>query len=86
MSSVVEAPAKRGTESRERVGREPRISVVVPVTERPGPLGELYQVYAAAIRGTGRPFEFVFVVAPWFQQLTRPLTDLAARGEPPDGL
>jgi hypothetical protein len=58
------------------------ISVIVPVSERPETLTDLYQEYAVHLRQMGRPYEFVFVAEPWFQRLTSPLAALAARGEP----
>lgn len=58
------------------------ISVIVPVTERPEPLVELYHEYAAPLRELGRPFEFVFAVEPWAYDMSLPLLDLARAGEP----
>ncbi|MFQ5745735.1 MAG: glycosyltransferase [Gemmatimonadota bacterium] len=58
------------------------VSVLVPVTERPQPLGALYEEYAAPLRETGLAFEFLFVTEPWRIPLTSELLDVAARGEP----
>lgn len=58
------------------------ISVIVPVTERPESLAELYHEYAAPLRELGRPFEFVFAVEPWAYAMSLPLLDLARAGEP----
>ena len=58
------------------------ISVIVPVTERPASLSDLYEEYAAPLRALGRPYEFVFAAEPWFGELTAPLEELAAQGEP----
>jgi hypothetical protein len=58
------------------------ISVIVPVTERPEPLDELYRELAAPLRTAGRPFEFVFVTEPWGRPLATGLAALAAEGEP----
>jgi hypothetical protein len=58
------------------------VSVIVPVSERPEPLDELYQEYAAPLRAAGRSYEFVFVAEPYFDGLTAPLHELASRGEP----
>lgn len=58
------------------------ISVIVPVTERPESLVELYHEYAAPLRELGRPFEFVFAVEPWAYGMSLPLLDLARGGEP----
>jgi hypothetical protein len=58
------------------------ISVIVPVTERPARLSDLYEEYAAPLRALGRPYEFIFVAEPWFGKVTAPLEELAAQGEP----
>lgn len=58
------------------------ISVIVPVTERPESLVELYHEYAAPLRALGQPFEFVFAVEPWGYGMSLPLLDLARAGEP----
>lgn len=58
------------------------VSVIVPVTERPAPLAELYEEYSAALRTAGIPHEFLFVLEPWARSLATPLAELAARGEP----
>ena len=58
------------------------ISVIVPVTERPEPLVDLYREYAAPLRALGRSYEFLFVAEPWCSELTNPLQDLIAQGEP----
>jgi hypothetical protein len=60
----------------------PDVSVVVPVTERPDPLVELFEEYAAPLRASGRSFEFLFVSAPYFASIVRPLEALIERGEP----
>jgi len=59
-----------------------RVSVIVPVTERPNPLAGLYEEYAAPLRESGRPFEFVFAVSPTSGAATDGLAELAAQGEP----
>src|SRR5690554_2168312 len=64
---------------------EPRasmVSVIVPVTERPEPLAELYREYAAPLRAAGRPFEFLFGCEPWARGLAGPVVALADAGEP----
>ncbi|HXE56838.1 MAG TPA: hypothetical protein VNK43_02455 [Gemmatimonadales bacterium] len=58
------------------------VSVVVPITERPESLTELYQEYRAPLHALGRTYEFIFIGAPWIRVLTAPLAELAARGEP----
>jgi hypothetical protein len=58
------------------------VSVVVPVTERPAPLDELYRELAAPLRHAGRRFEFIFVTEPWGRPLATKLAGLAASGEP----
>lgn len=59
-----------------------RVSVVVPVMERPAPLDDLYREYAEALRAAGYDFEFVFAARPWFGDLLRPVEELEAAGEP----
>lgn len=58
------------------------VSVIVPVGERPAPLDGLYREYAAALRQTGRTFEFIFAVEPWRRDLLPALSPLRERGEP----
>jgi hypothetical protein len=60
----------------------PVVSVIVPVTERPSPLDELYEEYSPVLKEKGIPFEFVFVVEPWALQLVGPLRRLIAAREP----
>jgi hypothetical protein len=78
MATVLEGLSSEVT---TRPDREP-VSVIVMVTERPAPLGGLYQEFAAPLKAAGRTFEFVFAVEPWAAELTGPLKDLAAQGEP----
>jgi hypothetical protein len=61
---------------------EVQLSVIVPVTERPEPLTELYREFAAPLRESGRAFEFLFIVEPWTRSLAEPLAALATHGEP----
>lgn len=58
------------------------VSVIVPVTERPEPLDDLYRELAAPLRSAGRTFEFIFVTEPWGRELATGLAALAAEGEP----
>jgi hypothetical protein len=58
------------------------VSVIVPVTERPQNLVDLYSEFAAPLRESGRSYEFVFVAEPWFHALTAPLAELASSREP----
>ncbi len=58
------------------------VSVIVPVTERPEPLDELYRELSAPFRADGRSFEFIFVTEPWGRSLATGLAALAAEGEP----
>jgi hypothetical protein len=60
----------------------PSVSVLVTVAERPAALEEIYREYSAPLRESGYDFEFVFVSEPWYHELTVPLTELAAAGEP----
>ena len=82
MKSVADVTVA-GESARPRQGdRSGQMSVVVPVIERPADLADLYREYAEPLRAMGRPFEFIFVVEPWFRELTGPLVELAKRGEP----
>lgn len=58
------------------------ISVVVPVTERPASLVDLYHEYAAPIRNSEKSYEFVFALEPWFEELAHDVEALALEGEP----
>lgn len=77
-------PAELRLPALESSGEEEAIaiSVIVPVTERPESLAELYHEYAAPLRELGEPFEFVFAVEPWAYAMSLPLLDLARAGEP----
>lgn len=81
MRSLTDSGAEILAESMD-AGAEGTVSVIVPVAERPDPLAELYDEYSAPLRETGRRFEFVFVMEPWFRKLVRPLEELIERGEP----
>ena len=61
---------------------DPDISVIVPITERPEDLVELYHEYSEPLAESGRSFEFVFVAEPWGRKLTEPLLDIASQGQP----
>jgi hypothetical protein len=61
---------------------DPDITVIVPVNERPVPLGDLYREYSRPLREAHRAFEFLFVVEPWGLSLTSELAELANAGEP----
>ncbi len=82
MKSVVdETVLGRGRESvRETV--EIAVSVVVPVTERPASLTELYREYSSPLRDSKKSYEFIFVAEPWFERLTAEISELALTGEP----
>lgn len=58
------------------------LSVIVPVTERPEPLDELYREYTAPLIASGRSFEFLFAVQPFSERLTAALAPLQAAGAP----
>ena len=60
----------------------PDVSVIVPVTERPEPLVDIYLEYAGAIAASGRSLEFLFVIEPFWRHTVESLRVLAARGEP----
>lgn len=59
-----------------------QISVIVPVTERPSDLNELYNEFSAPFRATGRPYEFIFALEPWYEDLAQALGELVEHGEP----
>ena len=69
-------PGKRGT------ARTPDVSVIVPVTERPDPLADIYLEYSRAIAESGRSHEFLFTVEPSHRSAVDSLRALATRGEP----
>jgi len=79
---VVETRTERTTAVADPEDGAARISVIVPVSERPEDLAELYEEYAVPLRGLDRQYEFVFVTEPWYRQLGEPLIRLAERGEP----
>jgi len=58
------------------------VTVIVPVTERPDDLIQLYREFAAPLRASGRPYAFLFVAEPWNRSVTEPLRDLVLRGDP----
>jgi hypothetical protein len=60
----------------------PDVSVIVPVTERPEPLVDIYLEYAGAIADSGRSLEFLFIIEPFWRRAVESLRVLAARGEP----
>lgn len=68
--------------SEDDQGESPFLSVIVPVTERPVPLGDLYEEYAPALRAAGWSFEFIFALEPWGEELAEPLEALRHDGEP----
>jgi hypothetical protein len=63
-------------------GQVPDVTVIVPVTERPDPLGDLHDEIASALGGTGLDAEFVYVLEPWCRALAEPLRDRRAAGAP----
>ncbi len=74
-----------GEETPEAVSRPrvtPAVSVIVPVTERPDPLGELYREYAAGLEAADLRAEFIFVAPAWRHEALAPLRDLREEGEP----
>jgi hypothetical protein len=62
--------------------RRPRVSVIVPVTERPESLEELYRSASEVLRDAGYAHEFLFVLEPWGYRIAEPLRRLAAEGLP----
>jgi hypothetical protein len=76
--TLVRAPAGASVVDRLDVA----VSVIVPVTERPEDLVGLFEEYASPLRRSGRSFEFLFVVEPWFRGMTEQLHGLASGGDP----
>ncbi len=75
----LEAVARR----QGRGGEVPvEVSVIVPVTERPDDLAELYREYAEPLRTEGLQFEFLFVTEPWYRERADALAALMSSGEP----
>lgn len=58
------------------------VSILVPVTERPSNLQELYEEFATPFRSSGLGFEFIFIVEPEHWNLLAPLEELRDAGEP----
>ncbi len=58
------------------------VSVIVPVTERPDDLADLYGEYSEPLREAGLSFEFVFVTEPWYRERAGALAEPGRRGEP----
>lgn len=56
------------------------VSVVVPVNERPEPLGELYEEFSRPLETAGYSFEFIFAVIPANIPMLEDLRDLVAGG------
>ena len=60
----------------------PDVTVIIPVSERPVPLCDLYEEYSTALADSNRSFEFLFAVEPWHHGMLDSLRDLAAGGAP----
>jgi hypothetical protein len=58
------------------------VSVVVPVTERPEPLAELYEEYSEPLKAAGYSFEFIFATIPANTPMLEALRPLVAQGAP----
>lgn len=69
------------TPNRSTHGR-PEISVIVPVSENPRPLDELYEEFSAVFKEAGESAEFVFVAEPWADHFLDPIRSLAIWGHP----
>lgn len=66
----------------ETLPRDPDVSVIVPVTERPEPLAELYLEFSAPLREAKYTYEFLFAVESRNQAVVSPLKELAKGGAP----
>ncbi len=78
---VAQAPVQRRA-VRTRKKSDVAVSIIVPVSERPASLTELYEEYAAPFRSADQPYEFIFAAEPWFADATEPLRELEKSGEP----
>ncbi len=65
-----------------RSSPRPEISVIVPVTENPRALDELYREFSQVFADHGETAEFVFVAEPWADRFLDPIRSLAMQGEP----
>lgn len=83
MSGVGVEVSRAAVAAPEERGDAPvSVSVIVPVSERPESLTDLYREFSAPLRAAGRSFEFLFVCEPWAYPLATPVADLARAGEP----
>jgi hypothetical protein len=71
-----------GSTGADRTDRGIAVTVIVPVTERPERLDEIYLEYSEPFRNTGDGFEFLFVMGPEHAGTSDALLELAERGEP----
>ncbi|MEE8488226.1 MAG: hypothetical protein V3S56_08655 [Gemmatimonadota bacterium] len=60
----------------------PDVTVIIPVTERPVPLKDLYLEYSSALADSNRSFEFLFAIEPWHHGMLDSLRDLIDQGAP----
>ena len=60
----------------------PRVSVIVPVSERPQALDRLYREFARVLRNAKVTYEFLFVAEPWAAESMTPLKPLIRDDEP----
>jgi hypothetical protein len=63
-------------------GPDPRVTFLIPVTERPEPLEGLYIEYIAPLRERGLSLEVLVLTEPWGRDLTTELQSLIEEGEP----
>ncbi len=68
--------------SAEAEHERPDLSVVVPVTENPQPLDEIYEAFRAAFDAHDEVAEFLFVSAPWARGHLAKIRALARAGHP----
>lgn len=69
-------------EDQDSAGGRPRVSVIIPVTERPQPLERVFQEVAPVLAEAGISCEYLFVVEPWGRDLVGPVRELTAAGHP----
>ena len=79
MSGVTEATPSPPVPGVPTATGKPLVSLIIPVTERPEPLEELYEEFTEPFRRVGQPFEALVVVQPWARTLAAPLSRLSPR-------
>ncbi len=66
----------------QRSPADPDVTVIIAVGERPAPPKDLYLEYSSALAESGRSFEFIFAIEPWFRSSIDSLRELVEQGAP----